>query len=243
METKFNSVSDFIDSFKNNTFGLYVVTKTTPTFKSKINPFMYNDVTKITFYKNAVCGASYNSILFQHIKKDILKTEKEMTDNFINFLKLIGIDYNIKPIFETFFKGINKVILKIKKNDLCDNFQEKLPWGTWIKYPIFISHTNKKGETNLYLRLYQNDDLTKIKTFYLIDGKLIDENTEIYDLLLSHLKQNTLPKKQEENGIRYKVIPFAYNVNNIIYMQQGIRIFDKTNFLTKEKINYIFKNI
>lgn len=236
--TVFNSVNDFINSFKSNTFGLYVVTQTKPTFKSKYNSFMNHEVTKVTFYKNAVCGASYNSILFQHIKKDILKTEKEMINDFALFLECIGLTYDIKPMFEVFFKGLNKILFKIKQNQINDSFQDSLPWGNWLKYPFIISHKD-----NTYLRIYKNDDLTNVKSFYFINGNLIQENSPLYNLLLSELKPNNLPKKQAENGIRYKVIPFVYNIENILYLRQGNKIFDKTTFLKDKDITTLFKQL
>lgn len=237
-KTVFNSVNDFFDNFKANTLGLNVVAYTKPSFKSVNNSFKNFEVTKLTVYKNIICGASYNSILFQHIKKDIIKTENEMIANFNNFLNLIGIDIDTNPMFQLFFKGLNKIIFKAKKKEININFKEPLPWGTWVKYPLLISHNNKN-----YIRMYKNNDLTKIKTYYFINGNLISENSDLYQQLISELKVTNLPNKQKENGIRNQVIPMAYNIENIIYLRQGNKIYQKYDLFNEEEIKLFFKDI
>lgn len=239
MEKKvFNSVNDFFTNFKANTLGLNVITFTKPTLKSKKSYFNNFEITKITAYKNIVCGASYNSILFQHIKKDIIKTENDMITNFNNFLNLVGIEIDTKPMFQLFFKGLNKIIFKAKKKQINLNFQEPLPWGQWVKYPLLISHNDKN-----YIRMFKNDDLTKIKTYYFINGNLITENSDLYQKLINELKTSTLPNKQKENGIRNKVIPMTYNIENIVYLRQGNKIYQKYDLFNDEEIKLFFKGL
>lgn len=48
-----------------------------------------------------------------------------------------------------------------------------LPWGKWVIPNLLIEHTNKKGEYNLYLRLYNTINKPLIK--YFLNGKEISK--------------------------------------------------------------------
>lgn len=240
----FNSVETFIENLKKCTFGLYVITSTKPTFKSKYNSFRNNEVTKITFYKNAICGASYKSILQQVMKQQIKENQNALIANYnANVNQIFNSNFDFSDILNEAFTKINKVIFKESKKKIDENFTESLPWGSWLKYPLLIEHTNAKFEKNQYLRIYNNNLKTSVKTFYFIDGVLIEPESEIYKQLISELREKTISPKQSENGFTKTVIPCAYNTKNIVYLQQGQKTFINCNYITMKQIKEIFKNM
>lgn len=186
----FARLEDFINNYNNCTFGLNIITCTEPDFKSKKNnSFLGDNVEKITFYKNAMCGCSYQKAIENAIKTDFPDLKGEM----------------------------QKAVLG-KVNEV---FSEKLRWGSWLNYPFIIEHTNNNGEYNRYLRVYNNFKRTKIKTFYFLNGQLLEEGSEKYNLLISELKEKKISAKQESFGLKQAVIPCAYKTSNVIYCEQG----------------------
>ena len=72
--------------------------------------------------------------------------------------------------------GINYDKMKSVQNKTINGEIERtheLPWGKWMegKEGIFIEHTNKNNEKNIYLRLYNSPNKTKVQ--YFLNGKPI----------------------------------------------------------------------
>lgn len=59
-----------------------------------------------------------------------------------------------------------------------------LPWGVWEVYKYIISHTNKKGEYNEYLRFY----LKKSKAVYYVNGVETSKQKLLEDGLIKENK-------------------------------------------------------
>lgn len=57
------SVDDFMNDFKKGTFGLMIIACTEASFRSVRNTFIGRNVRKLVFYKNAMCGCSYQAAL------------------------------------------------------------------------------------------------------------------------------------------------------------------------------------
>lgn len=78
-DKKFATLEEFIENYNNCTFGLNIITCTEPEFKSKkTNSFLGDKVEKITFYKNAMCGCSYQKAIENAIKTDFPELKGEM---------------------------------------------------------------------------------------------------------------------------------------------------------------------
>ena len=64
--------------------------------------------------------------------------------------------------------GINYEKMKSVQKKIVEgkNLTHELPFGNWIpgKEGILIQHTNKAGETNIYLRLYTSPNKTKVSS-------------------------------------------------------------------------------
>lgn len=86
------------------------------------------------------------------------------------------------------------------------NLTHELPWGSWVpgKEGILIQHTNKAGETNLYLRLYTSPNKTKVQ--YYVNGKPVTKD----ELIALGYVQDSYWKKSGED-----VDCFTVNVINI----------------------------
>lgn len=86
------------------------------------------------------------------------------------------------------------------------NLTHELSWGLWVpgKEGILIQHTNKVGETNLYLRLYTTPNKAKVQ--YYVNGKPISKD----ELIKLGYVQDSYWKKNNEN-----IDCFTVNVTNI----------------------------
>lgn len=188
-EITFGTLEEFIENYNKCTFGLNIITNTKPEFKSKKNSFIGRKVEKITFYKNAMCGCSYQKAIENAIKED--------------------------------YKDLKGTMLEAVKNAANETFSDTLPWGNWLNYPFIIEHTSAQKGYNRYLRIYNNFKRTKIETFYFIDGTFVKPDTDIYNQLMSELREKKQSAKQAEFGLKQSVVPCAYNINGIIFAQQG----------------------
>lgn len=78
-DKNFSTLEEFIENYNNCTFGLNIITCTEPSFKSKkTNNFIGDKIEKITFYKNAMCGCSYQKAIENAIKTDFPDLKGEM---------------------------------------------------------------------------------------------------------------------------------------------------------------------
>lgn len=199
----FNTLEEFINNYSNCTFGLNIITKTTPSFQHVTNSFNGHNVVKITLYKNAMCGCSYQKAIESAVKNDFPDLQGKMKECVIN--------------------AVNT------------EFNDKLPWGKWLNYPFIIENTNKKThEYNKFLRVYNNFKRTKIYTYYLVDGKILDENEDMYKTLMNEIKEHKMSTKQADFGLKQAVIPCAYNINNIIFAEQGEKKYINESQISRE---------
>lgn len=86
--TNFTSIDGFIENHKKGTFGVYGVTITEPTFKSKKSEFQ-GKVYKATFIQNAILGITYEGALNGVAKRngldDIFKPSTLPWGNWTNY--------------------------------------------------------------------------------------------------------------------------------------------------------------
>ena len=239
METRINfaSVEEFFNAFKKCTFGLNVVTMTTPKLIGRNNPYKGCDIKKVTFIKNAICGASYQSILLQARKEEMKTREAIITEMIKNYGDSYGCGC-IDNILNEFSK-LQKQAVKEQKKMIETNFNEKLVWGEWLIYPLIIGLNDKK-----YLRVYHNTNKTETKSFYFDGDRMIPKESYEYQLLMDCLyKPNNVPQKQSENGFDKKIIPYAYSFENILYLGQGNKEYKKNDYLTCDKIKFVFETM
>ena len=100
-------------------------------------------------------------------------------------------------------KGINRQNLARFKNGLEEYKPASLPWGKWKEgmEGVIIEHTNAKGETQNYVRLYTTNNKPKVK--YFINGNEVPKDRLI----------EIVPKSElEHEGI---IDCFVVNINNI----------------------------
>ena len=83
-----------------------------------------------------------------------------------------------KMTYATVRYGIDYTNMKSTKTKIMNgelNPTHELPWGKWVenKEGIFIEHTNKNGDKNIYLRLYSSPNKSRVK--YFLNGKPIEK--------------------------------------------------------------------
>lgn len=84
-----------------------------------------------------------------------------------------------KLTIATVRKGINYSAMKSVQDKVASGrleLKHELPWGTWsAEHPgLIINHTNKKGESKQYIRLYATPN--KAQSRYFLNGKPIDKS-------------------------------------------------------------------
>lgn len=80
-----------------------------------------------------------------------------------------------------------------------------LPWGNWLIPNLLIEHTNKKGEYNIYLRLYST--INKPECRYYLNGREISKEG-LYKMGI--VREGYWNKKGIEDGV------FTVNIANIL---------------------------
>lgn len=122
-----------------------------------------------------------------------------------------GIQYtNTKAYKDKIFKRMS---LECAENDFSTpkEFEDKygngnsLPWGKWLIPNLLIEHTNKKGEYNIYLRLYST--INKPECRYYLNGKEVSKEG-LYNMGI--VKEGYWNKKGVEDGV------FTVNIANIL---------------------------
>lgn len=97
-------------------------------------------------------------------------------------------------------------MISTKRKVMNEGFEltHELPWGKWVegKEGILIEHTNQKGESNIYLRLYSSPNKSKVK--YFLNGKPIDKE-----------KLKSLGYVQDSVWNKAPTDCFAVNITNI----------------------------
>ena len=122
-----------------------------------------------------------------------------------------GIQYtNTKAYKDKLFK---KMSIECAGNDFLTptEFEKKygngnsLPWGRWLVPNLLIEHTNKNGEYNIYLRLYNT--INKPECRYYLNGKEISKEG-LYNMGI--VREGYWNKKGIEDGV------FTVNIANIL---------------------------
>ena len=94
----------------------------------------------------------------------------------------------------------------------------------------------KNDGTQKYLRLYKGRKPTKSITFYLLDGKIIDKDSDLMKNILRYIPTKKESVKQENLGIKNIVGVRQPKIENVLFMAQGRNYYVNPNFSFLESI-------